>query len=624
MARPKANRRKNDPLAAKKDSVDFRDWIYEPVLVPLKESLLPKKPWMEILDQGQEGACTGFGLGTVINYLIRARGEGAKVLVSTRMLYEMAKHHDKWPGESYEGSSARGAMKGWYKNGVCPEGMWPYVIDDPGKLSDQARKSALEYPLGAYYRVLPKRSDLHAALHEVPAVFITAATHKGWDKPEDGVISYDSRWTEQGGHAFAIVGYTPDGFLIQNSWGEDWGGVTIGRTTYPGCAIWTYEDFDHNMWDAWAAQMGRPFESLEALRWSTGQRAEYARNENPSEKPPPRASIRDHFIHIDDGYFDPYGEYYSTVAEVGEVLSRAVYGRAKHIVFYAHGGVNSVKDAARRVHAWRPAFERNRIHEIHFLWETGLGEELRDLILGKQELVESRAAGVRDWVDNWIECFTGPLGRGLWSEMQTDAEIAFRDEEMAGSKVIEMLTELMRAVPADKRPKLHLVGHSAGSIFLGHLLTRWTANGGADIEFENLILFAPACTHEFFHDRIKPALETRTVKNLSHFLLDDKAERDDTVSLYGKSLLYLVSRSYQQKGVEVPLMGMEKYLKKLPVSGIPKTRINHFTPADKPDWTQSTSHGGFDNDLPTMNSALRLILGTQKFSKFRKEEIQGY
>ena len=31
------------------------------------------------------------------------------------MLYEMARRYDEWPGENYEGSSARGAMKGWVR-----------------------------------------------------------------------------------------------------------------------------------------------------------------------------------------------------------------------------------------------------------------------------------------------------------------------------------------------------------------------------------------------------------------------------------------------------------------------------------------------------------------------------
>ena len=81
-----------------------------------------------ILDQGTEGACTGFGLATVAHYLLRRRAVVPDPEpVSPRMLYEMAKRYDEWPGEDYSGSSARGAMKGWHKHGVCGETVFPYV-----------------------------------------------------------------------------------------------------------------------------------------------------------------------------------------------------------------------------------------------------------------------------------------------------------------------------------------------------------------------------------------------------------------------------------------------------------------------------------------------------------------
>ena len=89
-------------LDAQRDSLDFRDLLYRPALVQLKEALLPNRDYLHVMDQGQDGACTGFGLAAVINYLLRTRNEPASTRVSPRMLYEMAKHHDRWPGEDYE------------------------------------------------------------------------------------------------------------------------------------------------------------------------------------------------------------------------------------------------------------------------------------------------------------------------------------------------------------------------------------------------------------------------------------------------------------------------------------------------------------------------------------------
>jgi hypothetical protein len=177
-------------LDAQRDSLDFRDLIYRPALVSLKPELLPNKDFIHIMDQGTEGGCTGFGLAAAINYLLRVRGEPPDKRVSARMLYEMAKRHDHWPGQDYEGSSARGAMKGWHKNGVCSEQAWPYDPNNPGYLTNGRQLDALNYPLGAYYQVQRRRSELHAALSEVEAVFATAQLHSGWHKLQDGVIPF--------------------------------------------------------------------------------------------------------------------------------------------------------------------------------------------------------------------------------------------------------------------------------------------------------------------------------------------------------------------------------------------------------------------------------------------------
>jgi hypothetical protein len=117
-------------LAVVKDPLDLRDLMYEGSLVELPRWIDNHGKVPFLLDQGNEGACTGFGLAAVVNYLMHNRA-GAEFLVedegaSARMLYETAKRYDEWEGANYDGSSIRGAMKGWHKHGVCSEKTWPY------------------------------------------------------------------------------------------------------------------------------------------------------------------------------------------------------------------------------------------------------------------------------------------------------------------------------------------------------------------------------------------------------------------------------------------------------------------------------------------------------------------
>ena len=111
-------------------------------------------------DQGPDGACTGFGLAAVINYLLflgTVDSTAAPRRVSAAMLYELARLYDEWPGEDYDGSSCRGALKGWYRHGVCRDELWPYVIkrgkrvfvtptEDPDARIDPRRNWRLRRP----------------------------------------------------------------------------------------------------------------------------------------------------------------------------------------------------------------------------------------------------------------------------------------------------------------------------------------------------------------------------------------------------------------------------------------------------------------------------------------------
>jgi len=209
----------------------------------------------------------------------------------------------------------------------------------------------------------------------------------------------------------------------------------------------------------------------------------------------------------------------------------------------------------------------------------------------------------------------------LWKEMRTDADLAFQDSR-AGTHTLATLARLLNKLPAAKHPKLHLVGHSAGSIWHGHLLDRWMRLNAPPIE--NLMLFAPACTHELFDRNIRTALAAGLVGKLHHFLLDDRSERDDNVvAVYRKSLLYLVSNSYQKHNSVEPIMGMQTFLEKLPVIGI-QNKITTYITNENMDKTASTSHGGFDNDEKTMNAMLELVLGKSPSRRFSKAELTGY
>jgi len=623
-----------------RDSFDFRDLIYRPALVELPDELFPRWEYLHILDQESEGACTGFGLAAVVNYLLAHKRKTAPAKPATRasarMLFEMAKRYDQWPGERYDFSSARGAMKGWFKHGVCTEADWP-LDRGAGYLTRERQLAALASPLGAYYRVLPRRLDVHAALNEVGVIYAAAETHRGWDTAKHAIAFNKKRPSGGGGHAFAIVGYTTEGFLVQNSWGPGWGGFQTRRSASKrgGVALWHYDDFDVNVWDLWVARTALRVDSLAALR---GERYTHGNTgTRVQEAGPPSHEIWGHYVHIDDAQYNPTGEYPTTAAEIDDIVDRLVNGeivagkrqpRPSRLLLFAHGGLNTVERAALRAGRWRPVFKRNDIAELHFIWETSLLEELKDVLVGKDKYARERVAGISDWWDKWIEKISQPLGCPLWSEMRSDADSAFLPLPAAGTHFITTLGNALAAAGASA-PKVHLLCHSAGSIWMAHLLEQWKALAGPAIE--QLILFAPACSVEVFFDKIVPLLKgpARLIDAVHHFQLDDKREKEDNVAeIYRKSLLYLVSRAYEQKGAIVPLLGMRIYREAveegLAADGV-ASRVKVYDPDGNPDRTKAGWHGGFDNDLTTMNSMLELVLGADPGAKgFTAAELSGY
>jgi len=217
-----------------------------------------------VLDQGQEGACTGFGLACCINYLrwIKADLPATMESVSPRMLYTLARRYDEYAGENYEGSSCRGAIKGWFNHGVCLESDWPFGADHASPPAYGFAKSAAANTLGVYYRIdMVQIVDMQAAIAQHRAIFVSCFTHGGWDAigrsakvpkthADLPVIAFDGHPSKADGHAFAIVGFNGSGFIVQNSWGADWGAG--------GFAVLGYFDWLANGMDAWVVALGVP------------------------------------------------------------------------------------------------------------------------------------------------------------------------------------------------------------------------------------------------------------------------------------------------------------------------------------------------------------------------------
>lgn len=618
-------------LNARRDTLDFRDRMFEPTLieVPTHIPLADYRAWkVPLLDQGSEGACTGFALATVANYLLTRR----KVVpdpapVSARMLYEMARRYDEWPGEAYSGSSARGAMKGWHKHGVCGEAEWRSgrVRKGPAGLNDARTADALRRPLGAYLRV--NHRDLvamHSALAEVGVVYATAMVHAGWERvTPGGDIPYPA--AAAGAHAFAIVAYDAQGFWIQNSWGRRWG--------HGGFARISYDDWLANGTDVWVARLGAPV----TLRLSESSAIAHAPTAGRSSAYS-YADLRPHVVSLgNDGRLRTGGDYGTSADEVREIfevdMPRAMKDwPVKRVLLYAHGGLVDEKSAIQRLADYRSAMLPAQVYPISFIWNSDYWSTVSNILedLMRKRRPEGALGAAKDFLldrlDDTVELLARALtGKAGWDEMKENALGASAAE--GGTRLaLQHLAALHRRMPL----QVHVVGHSAGSIFMAPVVRMLTApagpiasgylagESGLGLPLDTCTLWAPAATMELFKQAYLPALQSGAIGRFALFALSDKAEQDDHVArIYNKSLLYLVSRAFEAKafGEGVPLLGMEKWIaaddavRRIFTQGLADLV---FSPNDVPtgaiNASRSTEHGGFDDDAATVQATLARIL----------------
>ena len=663
-------------LDAVPDRVDTRDWFFQPRLTPLATSIVNCDLVPAVLDQGNEGACTGFALAAVVNYLLTNQKVDRKV--SPYMLYELARKYDEWPGEGYEGSSARGAMKGWVRHGVCLEKSWTRKDKGVGCLRKTLKKGftigdeARATPGGAFYRVQHDQvRDMHAAIAEAGAIYCTLMVHSGWDAPGGdakdprapvtGLKTIESlpiiqrRGRATDGHAVAIVGYTDVGFVIQNSWGPTWG--------EKGFALLPYEDFLMHATDVWVMQIGVP---LRIDLWEQGQAyADSSAGLPRANKAVPLDAIRPFVVDVgNNGELSDTGDYWTTADDIEHLFAVTIpeatkTWRRRRIMLYMHGGLNDERSSAERIIAFREVMLANEIYPLHVMWESGAYETLGSMLKDFHTDVDDRA-GVGEWLrklrDNLVEAKDRSLevtlarpGGLMWREMKENARLASEHPDNRGA--MQLLTararKAMSSLSADTRGslELHVVGHSAGSIFTAYALPLLLKAG---IKLRSIQFMAPAITVDLFRQHVLPLVEGGKCPHPTNYVLSDTGERDDTIGPYGKSLLFLVSNAFEgTRGV--PILGMERFVSdqgemagrflggntwasdffKKPVDGSPSLIIAGNESLERlpgalqgASLSRSESHGGFDNDVDTMNSVLTRILGARPRRYFEVRDLR--
>ncbi|HYL79426.1 MAG TPA: C1 family peptidase [Candidatus Acidoferrum sp.] len=603
------------------DRLDLRDRPYLPSIAVAPPATMKPRLKLPVLDQADTNACTGFALSNVVNFLSRLHQDPKAPHISPFMLYSMARRYDEFPGASEDsGSSLRGAMKGWYKHGACRFDLWKTLSMPPPakRAKDDWWLDAAQRPLGAYYRVDPRSvPDMHVALNEVGILYASCVCHDGWLKRRETKVPQGKYWVipqekpgpDGGGHAFVIVGYTQDGFLLQNSWRKDWG--------TGGLAILTYEDWLENAMDCWVAQLGVVTEQHREVSAATTLRVVDGMVRVAADPVLRDRELSPFIVDMENnGRLSSTGLFRTQPGDV-EALVNAQVAQARKkwqlgpqdptdVAVYAHGGLTGEGTAAETAAKWIPALYDAQVFPIFFMWETDLLSTLKDRLEDLVSGLPKPTAGLMDQLTRFwnqrLDRLLAPAGSVIWGEMKQNADAITAGKDSGG----QILYRYGKASPwfEKGRVRLHLIGHSAGAIVHCHLVQRLADLGW---RFESVNFMAPAVTVALFEDTLLPRIKDGSVRRFHQLHLTDTAElRDETcrpVLGYGRSLLYLVSESFEG-GVRTPILGMEKYFAQS--VGSLNLKSVHAWAAPGPA-SASTTHGGFDDDATTMQSIISLM-----------------
>ncbi len=213
----------------------------------------------------------------------------------------------------------------------------------------------------------------------------------------------------------------------------------------------------------------------------------------------------------------------------------------------------------------------------------------------------------------------------FWKQMKKDTSDAFGGDvnQHGGSAFLDQLKNLTSNGPS--LPRVTLIGHSAGAIFVSNFLLAAHQVLPGNFQFD-VVLLAPAVDCELF----SRAIDTNRIRNIRVFGMSDSLEAKDALlrpvsgdlsSVYPRSLLYFVS-GLLETAVDLPLVAMQRYYdrNRYPGDVFPALRkvrgyLQHAS--DRQVWSLADDgagrkcgaihHGGFHDDPATLESVKHIV-----------------
>lgn len=214
-------------ICSPKDVRDYKGVCTTTIQFPQEyESYVP-----DVKNQGNVGSCVAHSLAEVIEYFTYKQ-ENKKASMSTGFIYGNrinSNHKDS-------GMIVRDALKAVANNGTTKYEDFPYNIEVPEAI-EKFNNSLLDLEYKAYpnkissYYLIISDAVLKASIMNGDAVIFAIPWYRDIEVVNGVIKTKAEKGNYDGHHCMVIYGWNKDGWLIQNSWGTDWG--KDGRAILP-------------------------------------------------------------------------------------------------------------------------------------------------------------------------------------------------------------------------------------------------------------------------------------------------------------------------------------------------------------------------------------------------------
>jgi C1A family cysteine protease len=205
--------------------------VSAPAALPASKDL--RESWWKIGNQGSSGSCVGWGTADSLVrwHLVKGNQLAKDEKLSVRYVWMASKETDEFTTSpttfiESDGTSLKSALDIVRKYGIVKDKVLPFAS---GVLYKDEEKTfyalAAQRKIASYFNLGRNISNWRTWLATKGPILTRLDVDATWDNASatNGKLDIYQPNTTRGGHCVALVGYTPDRFIVRNSWGTTWG-----------------------------------------------------------------------------------------------------------------------------------------------------------------------------------------------------------------------------------------------------------------------------------------------------------------------------------------------------------------------------------------------------------------